>query len=208
MANFENYTGAAYSTIDLKYRRLDVLLAEPVKWLGADMNFLYGVEYAYLNVDETDSYTRAAVAGASSSGSKFSGVGPQVGVSLSYRPFAGPIQAMNGLSVDAAASASLLLASTKGYIRDKFNGTNIGSVNTDSTTRIIPALHARLGLAYAYGWDHFTATLKAGYEFNTYINGLMRTNNPDDVADGQYLHDFANFDLSGLYVTLALKAPL
>ena len=207
LANFENYTGSATSDIDLKYRRADLLMSEPVTWLGSDLSFLYGIEYASMNWDETETYARA-VTGVSTSSAKFNGVGPQIGFSLSYKPFADLSPFMSGFSIDTKATGSLLLATSSSSISDVFNGTNIGNVQTDPTVRVIPVMHARLGLAYSYGWDQLTTTMKAGYEYNSYINGLQRLGNHDDVADGQYTTRYNNFDLSGFYATLGVKMPL
>ena len=207
LANFENYAGTATSEIDLKYRRVDVLMSEPVNWPGSDLNFLYGIEYAHMNWDETETYVRTVTA-TSTSSAKFNGVGPQIGFSLNYRPFTRLNPAVSGLSLDTTATGSLLLATSSSSLADVYNGTSIGRVQTDSTKRIIPALHARVGLGYAFGWDRFSATLKGGYEYNSYINGLQRLGNHDDVADGQYTVQYTNFDLSGFYATLKLKTAL
>ena len=207
LANFENYTGTATSEIDLKYRRFDVLMSEPVNWGDSDLNFLYGIEYAHMKWDETETYVRT-VTGTSTSSAKFNGVGPQIGFSLSYRPFARLNPAAGGLSLDTTATGSLLLANSSSSLFDVYHGTSIGRVQTDSTKRIIAALHARVGLGYAFGWDRFSATVKGGYEYNSYINGLQRLGNHDDVADGQYTVKYNNFDLSGFYATFKLKAAL
>lgn len=183
-------------------------MSEPINWVTSDLSFLYGIEYAHMHWDETETYETSARTGISQSTSKFNGVGPQVGLNMNYRPFARLNPVLGGLSVETRATGSLLMATSTSSLADTYNGTNIGMVNTDSTQRVIAALHARGGLAYTYGWDRYHVMAKGGYEYHSYINGLQRLGNADDVADGQYTVKYTNFDLSGFYATLKFSADL
>ena len=208
LSNFENYTGTATSSIDLKYRNVDVLMSEPVNWGGVESNFLYGIEYAHMSWDETETYSRTGVTSISRSTAKFNGVGPQIGFNLSYKPFAGLNSLVSGFAIETMASGSLLLATSSSSLADTQNGTNIGAVQTDDTERVIPTLHGRIGLSYNYDSGPYHTTFGGGYESSIYINGLQRLGNHDDVADGQYTVLYDNFDLSGLDLWLKFNMEL
>jgi Legionella pneumophila major outer membrane protein precursor len=208
LANFENYTGTATSDIGLKYRSADVLMSQPIDLGVSRLNFVYGGEYADMSWDEAETYSRTNELGTSMSSSKFSGFGAQAGLNWTFQPFGGFNPALDGFSIETGATAGLLLASSKSSLSDHFNGTNIGSVETESTHRIIPVAHARVALAYNYSWDGYSITTKAGYEYLTYINGLQRLGNLDDVADGQYTVRYHDFNLGGLFAMIKLTAGL
>ncbi len=208
LANFENYTGTATSDIGLKYRSADILMSEPIDWGISGLSFLYGAEYAHMNWDDNETYSRTGVLGTSTSSAKFDGLGPQAGFSLTSKPFGVFNTFMDGFSLETRATAGLLLATSTSSIADVFNGTSIGAVQTESTHRIIPAMHASTALAYNYAWGRYSLTAKGGYEYHSYINGLQRLGNHDDVADGQYTVRYHNFDLGGFFATLKLTAAL
>ena len=207
LANFENYTGTATSDIGLNYRSADVLISQPIDWGVSGLSFVYGGEYADMNWDETETYRRTVI-GTSTSSSNFTGVGPQAGLSFTSKPFGGFNPLLDGFSFETGATGSLLVANSKSSLSDLFNGTNIGSVQTQSTQRVIPVVHARAALAYNYSWDGYSITTKAGYEYLAYINGLQRLGNHDDVADGQYTVRYHDFDLGGPFAMIRLTAGL
>ena len=207
LANFENFTGSATSDIKMKYRSVDALMSEPINWGISGLSFLYGAEYAHMEWDETETYTRT-VTGTSTSSAKFTGVGPQAGFSLNSKLFGAFNPLIAGFSLETKATAGLLLATSSSSLADVFNGTSIGAVQTETTQRVIPTVHTRAALAYNYVWDRFSFTAKGGYEYHSYINGLQRLGNNDDVADGQYTVRYHNFDLGGFFATVKLTAAL
>ncbi|MBI1202685.1 MAG: hypothetical protein GC182_09260 [Rhodopseudomonas sp.] len=208
LANFENYVGTATSDIAMNYRSADILMAEPIDWGVSGLSFLYGAEFVQMDWNETEVYSQTGVLGTSTGSAKFTGVGPQAGLSLTSRPFGRLNPLMAGFSLETRATAGLLLASSTSSISDIYNGTGIGSVQTQSMQRVIPVMHTRAALAYDYVWNDYSLAAKAGYEYHSYINGLQRLGNHDDVADGQYTVRYHNFDLGGFFATLKLTAGL
>ena len=208
LANFENSTGTVTSDIRMKYHSADLMMSEPINWGISGLSFLYGAEYAHMDWDEKETYSRTGVLGTSTSRAKFDGVGPQAGFSLNSKLFGAFNPLIAGFSLETRATAGLLLATSSSSLADDFNGTNIGAVQTESTQRVIPTMHTRAALAYNYVWDNYSFTAKGGYEYHSYINGLQRLGNNDDVADGQYTVRYHNYDLGGFFATLKLTAAL
>jgi len=122
---------------------------------------------------------------------------------------------MDSFSINAVFSGSLL--ASRGWESFRSSTLNLaGSANAGLTTvtvnttdatnwRMIPALHARVGLNYSAHWSWGGVALGAGYEFQDYIRGLVRKVYSDDIADGLTENIYYNFDLQGLYVSAAVS---
>ena len=138
----------------------DILMSEPINWGISGLSFVYGAEYADASESEMATYNRTtgAIVGTSTSASQFTGFGPEAGLRLAYKPFAGVDPFLGGFGVEAGVTGSLLLASASSSLVDVYNGIGIGSVWTESTGRIIPALHVRAALTYSHFWDRFGFT--------------------------------------------------
>ena len=74
----------------------------------------------------------------------------------------------------------------------------------EHTWRIMPALHARVGLDYLIRGSWVGVSVGVGYEFNSYLRALTRVTFPDDVSDGLCMTNYYNFDMQGLIVSAAL----
>lgn len=152
--------------------------------------------------------------------SSFTGVGPQIGMNLSYC-------ICDGFSLTGEGSTSLLVGSLKNHT--KYNTfsptlialgiipTNEQETKVDSKTQLVPAFEGRLGLAYSTTFcEQFILRLEAGYEARIYINAIQSIDMGSEVdtppfapsITGVYARTFernsSNFALAGPYITLDL----
>lgn len=226
-SSFENYTGSASSKIKLFYQRLDVLFEQRI--VNSSGLFFYvqpGIEYAYVRLNEHFSYLSNVPATATiQQKSKAWGIGPEMGFELGYtfyesalKPQSKPDKGKNSsdsdcckiniqhiFSINALFSGSLL--ASKSFTRESntLSSSSLLNAKDESTWRLIPALHARVGLNYDMNFNRVGLALGAGYEFNSYIRAISRTIFSDDVADGLCSTNYYNFDVQGLYVSAALS---
>jgi hypothetical protein len=201
---FENYAGTASSSISIKHDRFDLLFSEPVKWFDARVAMLYGLEYARINVDDNYTYV-GATTGTVANSSRYSGVGPQLGVSIDHDIFRNSSAMPGTLSVNAVATGSLLYGTHKVAQSQTVGGVTLLNVSDDDTKRVIPVVHLRAGLTHTFPIMSYVGAISLGYEFNSYIGAISRGLWQDDVADGLTTKKFENFDTSGPYANLKVK---
>jgi len=203
---FDGYAGTASADNDLLYHRLDVVFAhESFQCCPFDLYFLAGLQWDYVRFREEYTYASAEVLGSVVQKSRTWGIGPEFGLEFDYdlcdfSSFCLP----GNLSVRALTVGSLLASKTQQREQNSAPGVDL-NVRDSYTWRIIPAWHARIGLNYITCFSCFNAAIEVGYEFNSYSRALSRTEFPDDVADGLSFNNYHNFDLQGLYVSLAVS---
>lgn len=151
--------------------------------------------------------------------SRFTGVGPQIGLDLSYNIF-------RGFSLDAHSSAGVLIGSAKNHTT--FESTSpllsilgITSPNTQSTsvhtsTQAVPTVCGRIGFNYACEFYDSTVEFGGGYESRVFFNAIQSvdinseivtppiTPNTIDVFARTFHKTLSNFALSGPYLTFNL----
>lgn len=203
-SSFENYSGSATSDLSLMYHRLDGIVAQR-GWCfcGTTLYFQGGLEFAYLRLHENYQY-RSTSLGEISQKSQAWGVGPQGGVEFDYNICQFSCCCPGTLSLAVFSTGSLLVSKTQSEVHNTLAGVTVANVGDEHTWRIIPAWHTRIGFNYQTCFSCFAAALEIGYEFNTYVRGLSRIEFPDDVADGECFTNYYNFDVQGLYVSLAV----
>ncbi|MDP1834419.1 MAG: Lpg1974 family pore-forming outer membrane protein [Chlamydiales bacterium] len=202
---FENYAGAATSNLHLLYQRADGILAQQAfNFEGADLFLNFGVEYAYLRLNEDYQYsvTGGAVATIDRR-SKAWGIGPQAGFELDYE-FANCCCWPGAIMMKAVSSASLLDCRCTHSDVNILSGATLLRTSDKSTWRIIPALHARVSINMESYTCWGVVGIEIGYEFNSYIRGLTRVMYPDDEADSLSYNDYSNFDVQGLFLSATL----
>jgi hypothetical protein len=205
-SSFENYPGSASSRLDLLYQRADAFLVQQTLTCGGmDVSLKAGLEYAFLRLNEDFAYQRVAVLGEISQRSKTWGIGPEIGFGLDYAidSYGGLLP--GNLSLAVQASGSILSSQTTMRNFNALGGVAVLNEHDKNTWRVVPALHARIGLNYGSCLSWGDASIEVGYEFNTYFRGLSRLIFPDDVADGLCFNEYYNFDVQGLYVCAGLK---
>lgn len=201
------FNGTASSDLDLLFQNADILYGFGA-YMGCKFNadIHGGLEFAYMRLNEQINYvgtglTGTAVASNFNSKEKTWGIGPQLGFALSYdfSDLCGLCQ--NALSFVSRASGSLLVSETT-YNQSSTTPTAYFIVSDDSSWRIVPAMHARLGLNYATCFSCFDVNLEIGYEFNSYINAMSKEVFTDSgTSNANSLTRLANFDTNGLYVS-------
>lgn len=209
-SSFENYAGSASSNLHLLYQRLDLNLSQ--QFVNAKGIYLYlqpGVELAYLRLNE---HYRYHIEGTTTTGSvhqksKVEGVGPQLGLSMDYNIYQGSYNptVSHALTFNGLCSGSLLMSYSKAKGNQVLSDATILNVHDAKSWRMVPALHARVGLDYIVMGSSVGFSLGVAYEFNTYIRGFNRVLFVDDVADAQSFSNYNNFDVQGLSVTASLS---
>lgn len=202
---FENYAGTATSNLHLLYQRADGILAQQAfEFECAELFLNFGVEYAYLRLNEDYQYsvTGGAVATIDRR-SKAWGIGPQAGFELDYE-FANCCCSPGSIMLKAVSSVSLLNSRSTHSDVNILSGATLLRTTDKSTWRIIPALHARLSINMESYTCCGVVSLEVGYEFNSYIRGLTRAIYPDDEADSLSWNEYYNFDVQGLFISATL----
>lgn len=204
---FESYSGNASSTLDFLYQRVDALYGHQL-WCNncADLNGMFGLEWGYIRFREqyqflTDGGSFAQI----NRSTKNWGIGPQFAMKYDYLICETSCFCPGALSLAATSSASLLVSRSTNNTTDILNGASLNDVQDEKTWRIIPALHARVGLNYATFFSCFGACVEVGYEFNSYLRGITRQLFTDDVGTGLGFTNYYNFDVHGLYVAVDIN---
>lgn len=203
--NFDDFTGTASSSLGFLYQRVDGFYGQQLFCnCGLDFSALAGIEFAYLRLSENIEYAPlSAASGTVYQKSRTWGVGPQFGFEADYNVWQCASCLPGTLAVTTFTTGSILAAQTKEQAQNTVAGVSLLDVSDEQTWRVIPAFHARVGLNYTTScFSCFGASLEVGYEFNTYLRGLTRLVNPDDVADGATFNNYYNFDTQGLYVAV------
>lgn len=208
-SGFNNFTGAASSRNHTLYQNADLSLSQQFYCSPClDSYVKFGLEYAYFNFHEHYRFdnTTAGTAGEIAQKSRAWGIGPQVGFDVDYDLYQNCYCLPGTLSLCFGGSGGLLAAesNTTAFNRTIAAGgaaTTILDSGDETTWRLIPALHARIGLNYSTSFGCYDASFGLGYEFTSYIRGVSRTAWTDDVADGLVQTHYYNYDLQGLYVS-------
>lgn len=149
--------------------------------------------------------------------STFTGMGPQLGVDLSYSLIA-------GIDLTGNATASLLVGSLKNHTTYKslspalkelgISPPNIQGVKVYHRTQVVPAFEGSLGIGYTYTACTYSIHLEAGYQAKIFLNAVQSTDIGSEVLTPPVLPDtigvfarsfqrnLSNFALAGPYVAL------
>lgn len=203
-SGFENYAGTASSQLKFLYQNIDAVFAQQLyDCCGLDFAVEFGLEAVELKLNESYTYAvTGADIGTIDQHSKTTGIGPKVGFAVGYELFTGDCNCPGTLSLNICTAGSLLAADTKTSATNATTGGGtLLDVSDKKSWRVIPALHARVGLNYDMNFGCGDASLEVGYEFTSFLRGLSRTAYPDDVADSLSYNNFYNFDMQGLYVS-------
>jgi hypothetical protein len=201
---FENYSGIATARTDAQYQRIDAHVTQPWQFAGIDVGFLFGAEWADFRVGERYAFASAAADGSVSSASRTWGIGPEVGLDLAWE-ICHACGVPGAFTLNAGSSVGVLLSETNGRATDTLTGAPLLAVRDEQSSRVLPAIHARVGLRYALALhDRIGLTAGAGYQIDSYQRGLKRLSFVDDVADALVTTDYYDFDAQGVYASLGL----
>lgn len=204
VSSFENFAGTAASRLGILYQRGDLVFSQQaISSCGMYFYIEPSLEYAYLRLDEHYDYQKATAHGSTHQKSRTWGVGPQIGLGLDYNFYEGTCNCnmTHAFSITSLFSGSILVGRAKTNNHQVLAASNLLNISDEHTWRTIPALHARVGLNYMVNGSWMGASVGVGYELNTYLRAVGRTQFPDDVADGLCTTNYYNFDVQGLYVS-------
>jgi hypothetical protein len=203
ITQLQGYEGTATARYSAQYNRVDGLFTQSIfDCCGTNVHFLFGLEWASLQLNENNIYTSDTSLGEIEQKSRAWGVGPEIGFEVDYAFFACNQGCLPGtVSLIVKSTASLLSASSWTSI-DATATTRVPQNSKDeSTWRVIPALHARIGLGFDTNVCGLGSSFEIGYEYSSYIRGYGRVVYPDDVGVGFSITNYNNYDLQGLYVS-------
>lgn len=209
-SNFESYNGFASSDLNLLYQRLDTsFFQQALNCYGFQLSIQPGIEYAYMRLREQYEYhSSSPLTGVITQKSRAWGIGPEIGLGMDYSFYQGMFKCNNwtqSFSITSLFSGSILMGHTKTKNHQVYERATVVSIQDEHTWRTIPALHASVGLDYRLLGDWVGCSLGIGYEFNTYVRALSRTEFLDDTADGLCQTNYYNFDVQGMYIHAALS---
>jgi hypothetical protein len=200
-------SGTAVSNNTLFYQRIDALLSQTKNYCGFGLSFYEGLEVANIWFRQKVNYVGVDDEGISSpvstkNSSQLWGGGPQFGLD-GYYELLHCRHCMPGvLSLKALATGSLLVSHTKQEVNVNMGDIGAYIVDDDSTWRIIPALHARVGLNYTSCLCNTLVALELGYQFDFYHKGIARETFTDSASPGAAFVEYLDLGLQGLYIAL------
>jgi len=158
-----------------------------------------------MNQVVTDQEQSSTIAGTFNS--KFTGIGPRVGIDTSYH-------VGDGFGVAAHLATALLV----GQVETGANGVlttqkgsetliTVASATTDKQTRVVPAFDAKLGVNYSVPFKNNASsmTIEAGYQVTQYVGAIDRVHvaSADDLSNATLKTSSVGF--SGPYLSLNFK---
>ncbi len=199
--NTGGYTGSASAEIDASYQRIDAHVTQPWHLSGVDLGLSFGFEWADFRVGEDYRYvdTGAGRVGSVAAASRSWGIGPDVGLGLDYE-ICEPWEIPGAFTLSAGSSIGLLLSETHTRASNVLVGAPVFALRDDDTSRVLTAIHARVGVGYAVPLaDRIAATVGVGYQIDSHLRGLTRVQFVDDIGRALASTDYYDFDLQGVY---------
>lgn len=189
----------ANSTVKFKYDAVDFDFGQYLS-LGTHMQtrWFAGVRFAQINQDQTMFY-RSTGGGSTdpiADSSKFSGIGPRLGVDGNY--YLG-----KGFGFVTQLAGSLLVGSTESST--SWLGARPTTVDNPSQSRVVPALDGKLGVDYSNAMrngSHFT--IEAGYQISEYFNAIDRNTTAWSSGGGNTFTS-SNVGFQGPYLSVKYK---
>lgn len=153
-----------------------------------------GIRYAKVDTDTDNFYyfSSPSTPLMDAYDSTFSGWGPEVGVNLEYK-----IYKQFGVVAEFAAALLIGQQTTESELTD----VTTAYVDTDSVTRMVPTVDAKLGLNWlsVYEFEGFGFGLEAGYEA-TYLLDAVDQAHYDTIAG--VMHKYSNYGNMGPYLNV------
>ena len=196
----QNEPGTASSENTLFYQRVDTLFSQSVNLSSFAFTFFEGVELAHLSLQQKTDFALVAVAGEVNNRSRVWGVGPQFGVEGEYELF---WSACGVTRLKGVATGSLLVASSKQNVKVTQSSVS-WSVQDEAVWRMIPAVHARLGVDYTTCICRMPAAIEIGCQFDFYHKALGKEVFTDSTARGAAFVDYLDVSLQGFYASLSI----
>jgi hypothetical protein len=203
---FQHYLGTASSKLKLLYQRLDFNVSQHIiDSHGFNLYAQPGLEYTYLRLQQSyDFDITGALQGTVYQQSRGWGIGPQFGLGFDANLYNGSSRkTTHAIVVSGLFSSSILTGQARIHELDSNGSGTNDDLRDELTWRMIPALHARAGLAYVLHSSSVGFSLSAGYELDTYIRGLAKMIFPSTADTSNIMTNYYNFDVQGLDVSVA-----
>lgn len=194
-----------------------------------DANFYSGVSFVHIQRDLTTRFASRDQANRDQeivrllkSPSTFDGIGPQIGVDLTYR-------VCDGLCITGGGATGLLFGRMKNHTHFEAESpalanTNINirppnrqSLKVHHSRQLIPAFEGRLGIGYCADRLDCSFRFEIGYFAQVFINAIQSVDVSSTVINSTlsssgigtfprtFERHFSNFALAGPYVTLGIR---
>jgi hypothetical protein len=206
---FSDYVGTSSAKLKLLYQRLDFNISQHIiDAHGFNLYVQPGFEYAYLRLQQNYGYNAEDLfPGTVYQQSREWGIGPQLGMGFDSNLYQGSLNAKcsiaHAIAVSGLFSSSLLTGQGRTWELDIREGDVTNDLRDKLAWRVIPAMHARVGLAYLVHGSSMGASLDVGYEFNTYIRGLAKAIYSSSPSKSNAVTNYYNFDIQGLDISIA-----
>ena len=212
-------TQQAHATAKFNYDVVNLDAGEYVDYgKHTQLRFFAGLSGAQLKEQLTTSFqdNGATFQFSSINNSKFTGMGPLFGIDGIYtlpRGF-GVIGKIAGSALIGGSEPSTLYSSSSPQLAAAGVSVNHQSINSPTTTQVVPSLDGKLGLDYAYSFGKdLVFTIAAGYQAATYFNALVSYNpsslfgeiNLGTVAVSTMEKSVSNFSVNGPFIDFSLK---
>ena len=139
------------------------------------------------------------------SASRSWGIGPEIGLGLGFEICRECGIPGGAFSLSAGSSLALLLTDTHTRASSVASGAPLVRVRDEETSRVITAIHAQAGFAYAMPVaKRIRANLGVGYRIDTYLDGLTRAAFVDDVGRSLSSTRDYDFDLQGIQLSFGV----
>lgn len=149
-----------------------------------DIRYYAGLQYADIRSLRTSTYDLPAAAGAlgisgvrARDNADFNGVGPVIGMDFAYK-------LSNGVSLTANTAGAILYGTGRNQTQLTLSPSGlVQESGYGSKKDVVPAVEAKLGLAYSHTLAAGTLTLTGGYQAINYFNALpLITGNSSDFG--------------------------
>jgi hypothetical protein len=201
---FSPYAGTASAHTDARYQRIDAHVTQPWQFAGMEIGLQFGAEWADLRVGESYAFASSIETGTVSAASRSWGIGPEVGLGLDWE-ICHSCGIPGAFTVKAGSSIGVLLSETNARAGNTLSGAPLLAVRDQQTSRVLPAIHARVGLGYAFALaERIGLTAGAGYQIDSYPRALERLTFVDDFAVSLVTTNYYDFDAQGVYASLGV----
>jgi len=192
-----DFTGYASSKNKLQFQNVDAWYFKPLYNLHCfNLNLITGAEFASIRWHQVHTYVAIDTSEFDKIGRRLRswGIGPELGLDAEYTVAEFDCTCPSRLNVNFLGTGSLLASKTYNRLRESSSSSPNLKLLDEPTWRVVPALHARVGVSYEMLFSCITTSIEAGYEFNAYFRAFSKQLFFNAVGTGFY-----NLNIHGLF---------
>ena len=184
----------------ISYRVLDAGVAQQLG-VGNSLGFRLGGGVRYASIDESFGaiYIDGGDRDTARMKNNFWGFGPRGSLDVTWNVMD------TGFSLFGNFGASLLAGRNDFLYDARDNDGDVVSIDSDNEGHVITVFDAAFGVAYANNINNVQYNLKAGYEFETWLDLFSRADFIDNQNDPAFTREDTNLDLHGLFLRGEIK---